>query len=314
LGFVQLFREYFVETDGGHQRDGETGDHQDHGDGPEFVVAREIVQEKAGEWHEITSPRQGNGEDSSRYDPGPYCSFGQEQREDEKKQYDGSDIYRSRCSRLCSPVAWKLFDNGVRIGNIVAAQKFCSGRFLAEIDHRGSPFEIGDQQRHRFIYAITPAGGVILVEPGGFVPLVLGQFRRTPDRKLPIFVGCPELFGIGGNGQQGKEENHRASFQEVADRLLLHGKIEFCHPENQDGEHGIVGDLQVVGIDLKCQEYREESTAGPEVFLPGMVECANHGCHVTNGYRLGIVTCGNNDKVVGGESEGDGADQTDPWI
>ena len=46
----------FVEPDGSHQRNGETGYYKDHGDSSEFVVSGEIIEEEIGEWHEIMTP------------------------------------------------------------------------------------------------------------------------------------------------------------------------------------------------------------------------------------------------------------------
>ena len=289
---------HFLQGKHRQQGDGELGNDEDGGNGTELSVHRYVVEEEIRERHEVTTPRQQDGEDGHNKQCPFQRSFDDEESQHKEHQHEGTHIDRTCRHRLVAPVlSYLLVDSQI----VVIGMRH--RRLTAYHRLRGTALRIGYQQRPCLIDTIAPLGDIVTVQStrclvGG---IRLHQLTLATHRLLTILPRMIEVRHVDTDTYHGTSQTDTCRLQQM---LPLFLPCPFYHKSNhhrQDDEQVVVGHLHMVGKYLQRTEQGGDYQA-PGIFPPiGKYHTCYHRWQIGKGDHLPDMPCGNDDEEIAAE-------------
>ena len=206
--------QYLGQRHHGQQRNGELCHHQGRGDGAEFIVQWQMVDEEVCHRRNIVAPCKEKGDDGGGQQTPFQRTANDEEAQQEEEEHEGTDIDGTHGHGLATPIRrcdGRIVRCAHAKGRIHSAERglrqfvVLNGRHGQHTLLRAAALEVGNQQGEGFVHAVAPLCDIVVVEAsaGGLLRSLLalsrsgGELGRSAHGRLGIVVGMVEVGHIG---------------------------------------------------------------------------------------------------------------------
>ena len=257
-----FFPDYLVEYLEGEYRQGELQHDQRHRHRPELIVERDEVVEELGEGEEMVANCEQHGKQAHRDYPPLVPAAAQNQTEQEEEDGDSAYVHRAGGKRLRAPIERQVLADLAGITLAGLTQELVGFRVI-RVDRaaRRAAVEVRNHQVRQLLPSVGPGGRVVELQALGAVAARLGG-AAAAHRIRGVLHCRQELDGVGRDSGAAQHEQQARSGKEAADHRppVLGNQQPYQQGKGVEQEHyrQIVGDLGVVGLDLKAYGQAEK--------------------------------------------------------
>ena len=195
-GSTQLTLIEILTHDAGHtqrrkQRYGPLHHNQRHRQSTELIVARQIIEQKCRQPHQIITPRHHQRKEC-RTDNPPTLTVGQyEQSQQSQEDCRRTQIGRACRIGLCTTIAGQILSH---LAQAVLVERLGHRTILRECIKRCAAHKIGNKERKGLGLAVTPRRSILKVEAirATIRIILIDQLRATTNGLLGVLHSVPQ--------------------------------------------------------------------------------------------------------------------------